>query len=154
MHRAGASLRPGYTMLDHLLDDRQRSARDEFGKAEMMGATNMQTVQEIEVHADANAKTTVCITFHADSNSFGSEVVILDQISDPLTETLVDFGSDFQTAGDAFEAALHWIAQWSADRDLPIIRINNPYDCDLISVDDEVLVARRCGVEAPVTATA
>jgi hypothetical protein len=100
---------------------------------------------------DGNTKVTVQIEFLEEQDSFGSEAVILESKADPQKSTRVGFGNDHGTASQAFEAAFHWIAQWSAARDLPIIQINNPGFSDFLTVEDQALVARRCGVEVPVT---
>jgi hypothetical protein len=111
----------------------------------------MQQVQQIDIHVDGNTKVTVQIEFLEGQDRFGSEAVILDSKADPGKPAKIHFGSDHGTASKAFEAAFYWIAQWSAARDLPIIQINNPGFSDFLSVEDQVLVARRCGLEVPVT---
>ena len=113
----------------------------------------MQQAQRIDVHVDGTTKVTVRIEFYEGQDKFGSEAVILDSKADPQKSTRIDFGTDHGTASQAFEAAFHWIARWSAARDLPIIKINNPGYSEFLSVEDQALVARRCGLEVPVTVT-
>jgi len=113
----------------------------------------MQPIQEIDVRVDSNTKVTIHIEFHEEKDTFGSEVFILDRKTAPHESTKIRFGNDYGTASKAFAAAFHWVAQWSAARDLPIIGLNNPCSCGLLSTQDQILVTRQCGVEIPVTVT-
>jgi hypothetical protein len=111
----------------------------------------MVPIQEIEIHADRNAKIIVHIEFHEEQEKFSSKAVILDRKVDPGPLGNVHFGDDHGTAMDAFEAAFEWVAQWSAARDLPVIGINNPGHCQWLSVEAQRLVTQRCGLEIPIT---
>ena len=111
----------------------------------------MQQAQQIDIHVDGNTKVTVHIEFYEGQDKFGSEAVIVDSTAEPQKSTTVGFGNDHGTASKAFEAAFHWVAQWSAARDLPIIEINNPGYSEFLSMEDQALVARRHGFEVPVT---
>jgi hypothetical protein len=111
----------------------------------------MAPTQKIDIHVDGNTKVTIHIDFDEKKDKFGSEAIILDGTLDPGKSTRVGFGEGHDTASKAFEAAFHWIAQWSAARDLPIIAINNPGDSGFLSLEDQARVVRQSGMEIPVT---
>lgn len=113
----------------------------------------MQSIQEIDVRVDSNTKVTIHIEFYEEKDRFGSEAFILDRKTAPHESTKICFGNDHDTASKAFAAAFHWVAKWSAARDLPIIGLNNPRNCGLLSAQEQILVARQYGVEIPVTVT-
>ena len=111
----------------------------------------MQPIQVIDVRVDSNTKVTIHIEFCEEKDRFGSEAFILDSKAAPHESTKIRFGNDHDTASKAFAAAFHWVAKWSAARDLPIIGINNPCSCGLLSAEEQIHVTRQYGVEIPVT---
>ena len=113
----------------------------------------MVPIQEIEIHADRDAKIIVRIEFHEAQEKFSCEAFIFDRKVEPGTASNVHFGNDHGTAMDAFEAAFAWAAQWSAARDRPVIGIHNPGHCQLLSVQAQRLVTERCGLQVPITVT-
>ena len=66
----------------------------------------MVPIQEIEIHADRNAKIIVHIEFHEEQEKFSSKAVILDRKVDPGPLGNVHFGDDHGTAHEALRSVL------------------------------------------------
>jgi len=84
------------------------------------------------------------------SSSFYAEVVLHDSEFQPPFSSSITFRQQFQDEKAAYEQAISWVKGHAEKYGYPIVRINNPCNCEFVEIEDQETIVTKLGLNVPV----
>lgn len=109
----------------------------------------MSPMQTVLIFTDQPAQHTVHILQIQDTK-FSSEVFLFDPQFNTSYSFHVPINGIYDSAYEAFNAAIKWVAGWLTTKGQTAKRINNPCNCEFLSARDQQSIFKEYGIETPV----
>ncbi len=110
----------------------------------------MLPTQEIVI--STNNDSTHKIYIIEDKSQFYSEIVFYDALTD--SKYFIANLGYCNSISDAFDVAYKWVFDCSTKKNQSILKINNPCNCELLSLDEQQKIVYRYGISVQVEVNA